>query len=259
MSPTAKITTLVMAAARGPDDPMARAFKAQHKCLIDIDGIPMLVRVVEALKATPEIGSIGVSIDRFDVLDNISGLKGLDLYKSGNSAPNSAALAIEQMGHSFPLLITTADHALLNREIIENFCQQAEKTSCDIAIGLARRAEIERVDNTVKRTYFKFHDDDYSGCNLYYLKSRKALNAVEFWHKVDKIRKRPWALAKTFSITIMFKYLFGVLTLKAAMEYASKLLEVHAQAIIIPYGEAAIDVDKPEDHALVTKLLQQRR
>jgi len=259
MEPATKITALIMAAARSHDDPMAQAFKAEHKCLIEIDGTPMLVRVVEALKSTPEIESIGVSIDRFNVLSKISELQTLELFKSADSAPNSVTKAIEQLDQPFPLLVTTADHALLTREIIEDFCRKAQNTDCDIAIGLAKRASIERADITTKRTYFRFQNGDYSGCNLYYLKSEKALNAVRFWHKIDRIRKKPWALAKTFSLLIMIKYMLGILTLQAGLEYASNLLDVRVDAVILDQGEAAIDVDKPEDHALVTKLLQKRR
>jgi hypothetical protein len=39
----------------------------------------------------------------------------------------------------------------------------------------------------------------------------------------------------------------------------SKLLNVQADAVILPWGEAAIDVDKPEDYKLVTRLLKKRR
>lgn len=259
MTSAPKITALIMAAARRRDDPMAQAFKAEHKCLIEIDGTAMLTRVVAALRATPKIGVIGVSIDRFDVLNDIPGLQDLELFKSQDSAPNSVVKAIAELQQPFPLLVTTADHALLSREIIEDFCQSAENTDCDIAIGLAGRGDIERVDTTVKRTYFKFRDGEYSGCNLYYLKSEKAFNAVKFWHRVDRIRKHPLKLAKTFSLIIMIKYLFGILTLKAGLDYASNLLDVKARAVILAHGEAAIDVDKPEDHELVTRLLQQRR
>ncbi len=259
MSSGTKITALIMAASRGDSDPMTRAFKARHKCLIEIDGTPMLVRVVEALKSVAQIDPIGVSIDDLDVLRYTAGLEDLKLFKSADSAPHSVIGAIREMDKPFPLLITTADHALLTPEIVEDFCQRAQKSTSDITIGLARRADIERVDNSVKRTYYKFRDGDFSGCNLYYLKSEKALNAVQFWHKVDKLRKHPLALARTFSLIMLAKYLLGLLSLKGGLEYASKLLDVGADAALLPFGEAAIDVDKPADHQLVTKLLQRRR
>lgn len=251
-------TALIMAAARGPNDPMARAFGARHKCLIEVAGTAMIVRVVQALKGVREIGTICVSIDRTDALEGITGLEDLVIFKSQDSAPASVVSAIGQLQSPFPLLVTTADHALLSPEIVEDFCLKARNAHCDIAIGLAGRADIERVDRTAKRTYFKFNDGEFSGCNLFYLKSEKALNAVRFWHWTDKIRKNPIALARTFGFTIMVRYLLGILSLKNGLDYASKLLDVDVHAAILTFGEAAIDVDKPEDHELVTKLLQQR-
>ena len=247
-----------MAASRGPDDPMARAFKAKHKCLIEINGIPMLVRVVQTLKVVSEIGSIGVSIDTDDVLRSTSGLEQLKLFKSADSAPKSVATAIEQMEKPFPLLVTTADHPLLTPQMVEYFLRHAQNTKGDVAVGLASRTDIENVDRSAKRTYFKFRNNDFSGCNLFYLKSEKAMKAVLFWHKVDKQRKRPLVLARMFSPVMMVKYLFGRLTLKDGLEYASKLLDVRINSVVLPFGEAAIDVDKPEDHQLVTKLLKKR-
>jgi len=248
-----------MAAARGPDDPMAHAFKAEHKCLIKINAIPMLVRVVQTLKVVREIGSIGVSIDTGDVLEKTPGLDHLELFQSADSAPKSVASAIKQMNKPFPLLVTTADHPLLTPQMVEYFLRHAHNTGGDIVVGLADRADVENVDRTVKRTYFKFRDGEFSGCNLFYLRSEKAMNAVRFWHKVDKQRKRPLALARMFSAVVLVKYLLGRLTLKDGLENMSKLLDVRADAAILPWGEAAIDVDKPEDYKLVTRLLKKRR
>jgi len=241
-----------MAAARGPDDPMAHAFKAEHKCLIKINAIPMLVRVIQTLKVVTEISSIGVSIDTGDVLEKTPGLEHLELFQSADSAPKSVA-------EPFPLLVTTADHPLLTPQMVEYFLHHAHATGADIVVGLAGRTDVENVDRTVKRTYFKFRDGDFSGCNLFYLKSENAMNAVRFWHKVDKQRKRPLALARMFSAVVLIKYLLGRLTLKDGLENMSKLLKVRADAVILPWGEAAIDVDKPEDYRLVTRLLKKRR
>ncbi|MGH6720389.1 MAG: NTP transferase domain-containing protein, partial [Alphaproteobacteria bacterium] len=61
-------TALVLAAARRPDDPIARAAGVDHKALVPVAGVPMLQRVVEALRASGCVGRIVVSIDRAAVL-----------------------------------------------------------------------------------------------------------------------------------------------------------------------------------------------
>ncbi|MDP4822826.1 MAG: NTP transferase domain-containing protein, partial [Aestuariivirgaceae bacterium] len=54
---------LIMAAGRGPDDPMAKAYGVTHKCLLEVGGIPMLARVVDVLSRHPAIGRILISIE----------------------------------------------------------------------------------------------------------------------------------------------------------------------------------------------------
>ena len=49
---------LILAAGRGPSDPMAAAYGVSHKCLVEVGGIPMLRRVVETLLAHPAIAGI---------------------------------------------------------------------------------------------------------------------------------------------------------------------------------------------------------
>ena len=56
-------TALVLAARRAADDPVACAAGVGNKCLADVGGAPMLVRVIDALSASGVIGSILVSTD----------------------------------------------------------------------------------------------------------------------------------------------------------------------------------------------------
>ena len=44
------MNALILAGSRGPDDPMARAAGVSHKAMLPVDGVPMLLRVVEAVR-----------------------------------------------------------------------------------------------------------------------------------------------------------------------------------------------------------------
>ena len=58
-----KWSAVVLAAGRGPDDPMAKAFGVAHKCGIPVAGVPMLQRVLQALADANMALPIAVSID----------------------------------------------------------------------------------------------------------------------------------------------------------------------------------------------------
>ena len=86
----------------------------------------------------------------------------------------------------------------------------------------------------------------------------KGLEAIKFWRAAQHDRKKPVKLARRLGIGMLLKYITGGLTLNIAFEHASKSLNINAKPIILPFAEAAIDVDKPSDLELVTEILSKR-
>ncbi len=56
-------SALILAAGRGPDDPMAKAYGVANKCLIPVAGVPMLKRVADAVAASGIAARTVVSIE----------------------------------------------------------------------------------------------------------------------------------------------------------------------------------------------------
>ena len=56
-------TALVLAAGRGPNDPMAKAYGVSHKCALPVNGVPMLRRVVNALLRVAIAFHVGLAKD----------------------------------------------------------------------------------------------------------------------------------------------------------------------------------------------------
>ena len=54
---------LVLAGRRGAADPLAENQGSTHRALLDVCGVPMLLRVVRALEASGRVGRLVVSID----------------------------------------------------------------------------------------------------------------------------------------------------------------------------------------------------
>lgn len=245
-----------MAAGRGPSDPMAMAFQVAHKCLVPVAGVAMLARVVGALKACRSIGEISVSIDDPAPVETALGADAqVEVVSSSTSAPASVLSALERPSTKWPVLVTAADHALLTPEIVSHFLQAAAGSGADLAVGLATRQTISAELPTTKRTYLKFSDVHVSGCNLFALNTAQGLAFVRFWQQADKNRKRPWKLIGAFGVWPLLLWLAGRLTLERAFEMASERLGATARPVLLPFAVAAVDVDKPEDKALVEQLL----
>ena len=242
---------LVLAGSRpGAPDPVAVAEGVAHKALIDIGGMPMLARVLRALREAG-VEHIAVAADHPEVLSLAYAFSAIPVAPGvGPSA--SVARGLETM--AAPLLVTTADHALLRPQWIADFVADSPD-SADVAVLLARRADVERAVPGTRRTWLRFADGAWSGCNLFLLNSSRAQRAIATWQAVETDRKRPWRIAARLGIGTLTAYLTGRLTLDEAVVRLGDRVDLRAATVAARDGLAAVDVDKPEDLALVRRIL----
>lgn len=245
---------IILAAGRGPDDPMAQAFGVAHKCTIAIAGKPMLQWVLEALRGTAISTPFVIVIDD---LKAISPAADIDIINAENSAPASAIAAINHI-NQFPILITTGDHPLLTPAMINHMLQQAEVSLGDVHVGLATMETIKATYPETKRTYFNLGGTRVSGCNLFAVKTKAGLKLLERWQDLERNRKKPWKLVGAFGIMPILWFAIGTLTPKRAFGHISRKLGIIVEPVFLPFAEAAIDVDKPSDHALAEAILKKR-
>lgn len=242
---------LVLAGRRGEGDPLL----ADHpdlpsKALLPVGGEPMIARVLRALEGrTGEVWVSGLAAEE----------AGAPLREApAADGPAAAVLAAVEAGAPLPLLVTTADHALLTGEVVDEFVAAAQAFGADLCVGLAGREVIEARFPEVSRTYLRFADARVSGCNLFYLASPAGLEAVRFWRAAERDRKRPWRLARRIGPRMLLRYLTGRLTLDGLFEHASARLGARVAPVLLGQAIAAVDVDKPSDLALVEDVLAGR-
>jgi GTP:adenosylcobinamide-phosphate guanylyltransferase len=219
----------------------------------------MLQRVVSALQKSQSIKSIAISIESPAIArEALSGkVSNIGLIISESSAPLSAIVAIRK-NFSFPVLITTADHALLTPAMIDYFCREAEQNGADFSAGLARAETVLAAYPQSVRTFFKFGKDRVSGCNLFAISNGNGLRILEKWQHLEQSRKKPWRLVAAFGPLALIRFALGTLSLDAVFGIVSNRLGLAANPILMPFAEAAIDVDKPADLELAEAILKRR-
>ncbi len=254
------ITALVLAGSRGPNDPMAKATGVLHKALIPVAGTPMLLRVIAALAATPEVARIVVCIESPGLVDALPGVatasrgKPVQSFRAAGSPSRSVSAALAHFGT--PLLVTTADHALLQAEWVSHFLQQQPK-GCDASVALARSEVVLAATPDTQRTFLRFADGHYSGCNLFYFATPKAAALATLWVQVEALRKQPVKMLRLLGLSYALRYRLGWLKLGTAVARLGVLAGGARAAVVeMPFGRAAIDVDKMADLELVESLLR---
>jgi GTP:adenosylcobinamide-phosphate guanylyltransferase len=264
-APSQRFSALVLAGSRGGGgDDLASAQGEQHRALIPIRGVPMLVRVIRTLRAAPSIGPILVSIDDPAALAGVAELRelvaagALELRRSETSPSRSVVAVLESQPAGQPVLVTTADHPLLTPAMVEHFTQACARPGADLCVGLVTATLLRAHYPESTRTYLPMRDDLYSGANLFGFLTPQAKRAAEFWVRAEALRKQPWRLALAFGPRALFLFWRRRLDLDAAFERISEVIGARARAVRMPFAEAAIDVDRASDLALATQILAKR-
>lgn len=261
----APFTALVMAADRKPDDPVARAAGVKCKALTPVGGTPMVFRVLEALKQSSEVGSRLLCGPPRAILDSEEALRAgvesgaYSWIKNENSPSASVAAALGTVQKDQPVLLTTSDHALLNNRIVDYFCGQARESGCDLLVALAPHHLISTAFPSVRRTVLRFSDQACCSCNLFAFVTPASRGVAGFWTKVESQRKKPWRVMSILGWWFVIRYLLGRLSLDQALSRVSRILGLKVGAVIMPFPEAAVDVDTENDLRFVQQLLERRK
>ncbi len=259
-----RMKAIVLAGERDGEDELAEHAGAKCKVLVNIDGKPMLLRVLDTLRLSQSIDGIIIcgpqegklvgqaEIGRSMQSEQVSWLP----PQSGPSA--SAFSALKTLRSDEPALLTTADHPLLTAEIVDEFCRRSVTTGADVVIGLAPYSLVRKAFPTMKKTVLHFKDDELCGCNLFAFLTPKGREAADFWRNLESERKKPLRIIRFLGAWTVAKYLSRTLTLEAALQTFSTRLGLKVKAVVLPFGDAAVDVDSVSDYRLVKERIKRR-
>jgi hypothetical protein len=165
---------------------------------------------------------------------------------------------LQALPDDVPVLVTTADHALLCAEMVDHFCVTARRSGCDVVAGVARHDLVAGAFPGTRRTVTRLKGGGYCGCNMFAFLTPQARLAADFWRKVEKERKKPLRIVKVMGFSAVLRYLLGQLTLDRALAKLSQRMGLKVGVVEMPFAEAAIDVDKIDDWLLVEAILAEK-
>ncbi len=249
-------TALLLAGSRPGRDAFAEAHGTDLKALIPLCGMPMVARPARALLDSPAVGAVRVLAQQPGrIAAALPDDQRLSVAESGPTIAATLEAVLADPATVFPLLVTTADHALLSSAMIADFCAQA--AGADLAIGLVERAALTRRLPEAKRTWIGFRGGAYSGANLFALGSPAASRAIALWRAVEQDRKKGWRLLAALGIPGLLG-LTRLRTIDQTMAAIGRRLGLTIRAVEMADPLASVDVDKPADHQLVTAIIEGR-
>ena len=249
-----KYTAILLAGSRPGRDHFAEQFGTDMKALIAIAGEPMVRRPVRALLESDAIGQVIVLSQAPERIAAVIPSNNRVMFQQSQGTIAETMLhIIDDERLEWPLLVTTADHALLTALMVNEFCEASG--SADVAIGVVRQESLLRRLPGAERTWLKFRRGAYTGANLFALASPKVRPAIEVWQSVEQDRKKAWRVISLLGPGILIAAVLRLISIDEVLSGLGRRLGLKLKAVRLSNPLAGVDVDKPSDHTLVEAIL----
>ena len=250
-------TAFLLAGSRARTDPQGGSLILGHKALLPIAGEPMLLRPLRALLASDRVDNIVILTQvPEDLRPVVPDDPRISIRPSRDTIASTIAELIADHEAHFPVLVTTADHALLDEAMIAEFTDTAR--GADLALGVVEQRPLLARFPNAKRTWIGFRGGSYSGANLFAFGSSKVLPAVERWRSVERDRKKGWRVLAALGPALLMGAFLRLRTLQQSLNSIGRKLGMSIRAVEMSNPLAAIDVDKREDQQLVESIIAGR-
>ena len=250
-------TALLLAGSRPGGDPLTRSFGIDYKPLIPIEGEPMVLRPLRALLASPSVGEVRVlTQDPGRIGEVLPAGTRATVEKSQATIASTLSAICADPATRFPMLVTTADHALLTPKMVEDFIAASE--GCDISVAFVESRSMLARFPDAQRTWLRFGRGKYSGANLFAFNTPRAAIAIERWRAIEQDRKKGWRVLFQLGLPLFLGAVLRVRDLQQTAAGLGRKLGIVIKPVVMQDPLAAIDVDKPADYSLVEEIIAGR-
>jgi len=254
------ISALLLAGWRPTPDPLAVAAGVAAKPLAPVAGEAMINYPARALLAHPAIGRLVVLTQAPELFANDPATAWLAEHprvafvRSGGGIASSLMDVLDRGGYSYPLLVTTADHVLLDGAMLDQMV--AEANGSDLAVAMVERATLMARYPGSRRTWLKFRDGWWSGANIFWFGSAKARPVIALWQEVEQDRKKGWKILSAFGPLALFGAVLRISTLRGGIARVGRRFGLEARLVAMRKAEACVDADKPDDVVQIEAILR---
>jgi GTP:adenosylcobinamide-phosphate guanylyltransferase len=244
-----------------PEDPLYEFTQGKPKALLDIAGKPMVQWVLDALDGAETVDQV--------VLISLTEDHGLKFLKpityvgdQGELLKNVRA-GIEKVVELNPqarhVLTVSSDIPAISPEMIDWMVTENMETDLDIYYTLIPRQVMESRFPNSNRSYTRLKDAEVCGGDLNMIRASTVNANEELWDRIIAARKNVLKQAALLGYSNLLLLLSGQLTIQGAVKRVTKRMDITGKAVVSPYAELGMDVDKPHQLEILRADLMQRQ
>jgi GTP:adenosylcobinamide-phosphate guanylyltransferase len=237
-----------------PDEPLYDECKGRSKALIDVAGKPMAQWLLDALSLSGRISN--VLIIGVDPSSGLQCEKPLTFIPDGGGLLDNVLLGITHTRQHSPqstyILLCSTDIPTVTHEMIDWRIEVAQPEEADLDYVVVERATMETRFPESKRSFIRLHDMEVCGGDLNVINVELA-DKTDLWDRLIAARKSVRRQAALLGYDLLLRLLTRRITLQQGEEKVSQRLGIKGHVVVSPYAELAMDVDKPEQLAIVRR------
>jgi molybdopterin-guanine dinucleotide biosynthesis protein A len=248
------MTTAVVLAGGPADDVAALERGAVNKAFVHIGGMTLVERTLRALRSSSQIDRI-VVVAPVGAHDDVALALADERRADGVKIRTSLRNGLDGMPPDEIVLVSTSDLPILTPASVDDFVEHALERDADLGYGCVERTVHEALYPEVPHTWARLRDGTFCGAGFVAIKPRILPTLEGFIERLGAARKNPLRLASLFGWDVLARFALGRLTIAAAERRASQLLGARVCALVSPYPETGVNVDRISDVALAEQLV----
>jgi molybdopterin-guanine dinucleotide biosynthesis protein A len=237
----------------GPSDPLHRAAGGGPKALIEVGGRSMVQRVVDAVGGAQAVH--GVVVVGADQAWGLVCAKPLCLQPAGDDIVDNVTRGVCQVLAAEPaterVIVVAADVPLLRPEHVDWFAGHIAEEPADIHYGVVAKRVMEARFPSSRRSYVPLRGGTYCGADVHASTVAALFGHEPTWRALLERRKSPARQAGVIGWSTLLLAAMRVVSIDQVVARASRSLGVEVRAVVWPFAEAGMDVDKPQQLEMV--------
>jgi GTP:adenosylcobinamide-phosphate guanylyltransferase len=252
-----RVDAIVLAGARN-DGKLQHSSPALYEALIAINGSVMADYVLAALRGCPAVDRV-LLVGPEALRPQIT-TPGVEFAAcSGASMIDSIRVGMENLASKRKVLLVTSDIPLINTEAVSDFLERCRSSQADIYYPVVCKEVSEQRFPGARRTYVRLREGVFTGGNLVLLQPEIVDSCHHLIEQAIAMRKQPLQLARLLGGRFFLKLLVNRLSVHEIEARVERILGFRGVAVITPYPEIGIDVDKPSDLELVERFFREHQ
>ncbi|MDR7568620.1 MAG: nucleotidyltransferase family protein, partial [Armatimonadota bacterium] len=212
-----------------------------NKAFLPIAGIPMVERVMRAVRAAPGVGRIAL-VGPADLPEGVRGLCDLWIPDTQDLLGNALA-GLRALSPAPWVLLVASDLPLLTPQALSEFLDQCREEEVEVYYPVVPRAVVEAAFPGLRKTYVRTAEGVFTGGGVVLVRSGILQRLEPVIRQVIEIRKNPARLASLFGPQYVVKYVLGRLRIAELEERVQAIAGIRGKAVVCHRPELAVDVD----------------